>query len=169
MLLVVDENGKPEVSVALSDFSAFVGFRPPSQILAFTKHVPELGNLFSSSQLDELLKASRDADEKGTEQSRDALRSLFGTTIALSDSKAKSFILSITEKLSKEGAKSAFGDNDISEALAKIWHKNLKVYGDEDVGLIVTTFLMNLLQLKAGEGCWILAGGTSYVYSQGLF
>ena len=159
---VVDENGKPEVSVALSDFTAFVGFRPPSQILAFTQQVAEFGGFFSAAQLGELTTAAETTREKGTEQSRDALRSLFGTTIALSSSKAKSFIHGITETLKTKGPKSAFGDVDDAEALARIWKKNLAVYGDSDVGLIVTTYLMNLLQLKAGEGCWILAGISSF-------
>ncbi len=40
-----DDNHKPELAVCLSDMSALIGFRPPEEILAFLKSIPELGAL----------------------------------------------------------------------------------------------------------------------------
>lgn len=160
MLVVVDDNGKPEVSVALSDFTAFVGFRPPQDIAAFLESVLEFANLFSGPQKEKLSSAASNNSDKALV--KEAIQSLFGTAIALSKSDAKRMILDITEKLEGQGAKAAFGESKDADALAKVWRTNLKVYGEEDVGLIITTFLMNLVQLKPGEGCWILAVGACY-------
>jgi len=63
--------------------------------------------------------------------------------------------------LESSGAEGTFGKVDDSKALAQIWKKHGKIFGSKDVGLLVTTFLMNLIQLKPGQGCWILAGELS--------
>lgn len=161
----IDENGKPEVSVALTDFSAFVGFRPPKHIVAFLDQVPEFANLFTEGERQEM----RQAAESDASAAKAALKTFFGTLIGYSEAKAKAFILGISEKLESQGAKAVFGNNDDAEALATIWGKNRKVYGDQDVGLIITTYLMNLVQLKKGEGCWILADDIhAYVEAQGI-
>lgn len=153
MSTVVDDNGKPEVSVALSDFTAFVGFRPPQHIKAFFDAVPEFAGLFSSSQRQAIETAVKD-DSK----TKEALKSLFDTAIHLDPSKIKETVEKLNQKLESSGAEGTFGTVDDSKALAQIWKKHGKIYGSKDVGLIVTTFLMNLLQLKPGQGCWILAG-----------
>lgn len=162
---VVDENGKPEVSVALTDFTAFVGFRPPSHIVAFMAAVPEFADLFSEGERDQI----RNAQNADKTTAKAALKTLFGTLIGYSEDKAKAFILGITEKLRARGPKAAFGDNEDAESLSGVWKRNLEVFGDKDVGVIITAYLMNLVQLKAGEGCWILADDIhAYVEAQGI-
>lgn len=154
---VVDENGKPEVSVALTDFTGFIGFRPPSHIAAFIDKNPELAELFSKDQIDAVKKAAAEGDEKSSKTAVEAIKSLFGTMIKLDEQEAKKLILTINDKVDKQGAENVFGDNKDADALAKVWKKNMKVYGEGDVGILVTSFLMNLMQLPPGEGCWILA------------
>lgn len=157
----------------MSDFTAFVGFRPPSHIAAFLSEVPELAGLFSQAQIEAITRAVDNPDDSAG--SKQALRSLFDTLIklpgsnvqgvlptvadkvGLSENKVRDFIATITSKIERHGASAAFGSSEDAEALARIWNKNLKVYGDSDVGLIVTSYLMNLLQLEPGQGCWILA------------
>lgn len=151
--LVVDDNGKPEVSVALSDFTAFVGFRPPQHIKAFFDAVPEFAALFNSSQR-QLIETATNDDSKAKE----ALKSLFDTAIHLDPSKIKDTVEKLNQKLESSGPEGTFGKVDDAKALAQIWKKHGKIFGSKDVGLIVTTFLMNLIQLKPGQGCWILAG-----------
>lgn len=148
-------NEMNQVSVALSDFSAFVGFRPPSQIKAFFDSVPEFASIFSIEQRE---KISHAATSESDSAAKSALKSLFDTAIKLKPDQVKKIVNEINKKLSSGGPQAAFGTVDDSKALADIYQKNAKVYGEDDVGLIVTTFLMNLLQLKAGQGCWILAG-----------
>lgn len=151
----MDDNGKPEVSVALSDFTAFVGFRPPTHIDAFIQAYPDFANLFSQSQRKQISDAASNSSNDAL--AKESLKSLFGTLIALAEHDAKRFILGVTDKLEAQGPTAVFGESADAAELAKVWKKTLKVYGDHDVGLIITAYLMNLVQLKAGEGCWILA------------
>ncbi|KAK9900783.1 RmlC-like cupin [Cystobasidium minutum MCA 4210] len=150
----VDENGKPEVSVALTDFTGFIGFRPPADIAAFIEKNPQLAELFSKDQVDQVKKAASGNDNKASVQ---AIKDLFAVLIKLSEDKAKELILKINDKVDKQGAAAVFGDNKDADALAKVWNRNMEVYGKGDVGILVTSFLMNLMQLPPGEGCWILA------------
>ncbi|KPV78392.1 uncharacterized protein RHOBADRAFT_33074 [Rhodotorula graminis WP1] len=64
----VDTNAKPEVGVALSPFTAFVGFRPLEQLAAIVKGVPEFQELFTESTLSSLSSSasssSSDAEPK---------------------------------------------------------------------------------------------------------
>ena len=163
--IVVDDNGKPEVSVALSDFTAFVGFRPPQDILAFVEHVPELTQLFSTTQISDLRKASEGSDSAATKA---AIKSLFATCIALSETQIQRISTAVTDRLDASDAKAAFGSLPEAQSLAAVWRKNIRTFGKDDVGLIVTTFLMNLVMLKAGEGCWILANDI-HAYVDGEF
>lgn len=129
---------------------------------------PDVAAIFSSTQIDEIKKAASDVSDGETSKvSKDAIRSLFGTLIALDTTKAKALILTTTEKLDKEGAAAVFGDDKSSTALAKVWKQNLKTYGEGDVGILVTAFLMNLMQLPPGEGCWILADDI-HAYVEGM-
>lgn len=151
--------------MALTDFSAFVGFRPPQHIVAFLDQVPEFANLLSAGERQQI----RDAQTSDKATTKAALKTLFGTLIGYSEDKAKAFILGVTEKLDSQGPSSVFGQNEDAKHLADIWRRNLQVYGDRDVGLIITTYMMNLVMLKAGEGCWILADDIhAYVEAQGI-
>merc|ERR1712093_861231 len=163
----VDDNGKPEISVALSDFTAFVGFRPPSHIAAFMDAVPEFAALFTSAQIDDIKRAASTPDDSVL--SKKALRSLFDTImhmpgaeiqgyvsaiaekVGLAENKVAAFNKAITEKLESGGPSAAFGDNENASSLARVWKRNAELFGETDVGIIVTTYLMNLLELKPGH------------------
>jgi len=72
--------------------------------------------------------------------------------------KVKRVVLDISHRINTQPPKQVFGDIDDAEELARLWKVNVETFGSEDIGIIITTFCMNLLQLKKGEGCWILAG-----------
>ncbi|GAA5896854.1 class I mannose-6-phosphate isomerase [Sporobolomyces salmoneus] len=167
----VDGNAKPEVGVALSDyFTAFVGFRPPHQLAKIIKSVPEFTSMFSSSTLSKLdnLVSSSSSSSSDIES---VLRSLFTESINLSSTQVKPLVQKLSTRLEKEGAETVFGSaNEFNaqgdanatketeaEAMKRVWELSVKVYGEEDVGVLVSTCLMNLLRMRKGEGAWILA------------
>jgi mannose-6-phosphate isomerase len=168
VLPVVDKNGKPEVSVALTDFTGFIGFRPPSHIASFIEKNSELAALFNDSQIEALKKAASEADEKPSKVVTEAIKSIFDVLIKLSEEKAKTLIQALDKKIETQGAKAVFGDNANADALVSVWKRNMKTYGEGDVGILVTSFLMNLMQLPPGEGCWILADDI-HAYVDGAF
>jgi len=167
----VDSNAKPEVGVSIKgDFTAFVGFRPPVQLASIISAVPEFKAMFSSSTLSTLNSVASSSSSSDS-SIKASLRSLFSESINLSSDQVKPLITSLNDRLEKEGAEKVFGAaNDFNaqgdanstgeseaEAMYRVWKISLETYGDEDVGILVSTCLMNLLRMKKGEGAWILA------------
>ncbi|GAA6007096.1 hypothetical protein JCM11491_001507 [Sporobolomyces phaffii] len=167
----VDGNAKPEVGVALSDyFTAFVGFRPPQQLAAIIQSVPEFASMYANStlsSLDEIASSSSASDS----EVKAILKSLFHESINLSAAQVQPLVQKLSARLEQEGSERVFavanefnakGDanaTDETEAAAmhRVWDLSVKTYGEEDVGVLVSTCLMNLLRMKKGEGAWILA------------
>ena len=59
----LDENHKPEMAVALTDFTALAGFRDPSQILAFAEKIEEFAEILGEETV-ELLRSEETAERK---------------------------------------------------------------------------------------------------------
>ncbi|GAA5834039.1 hypothetical protein JCM9279_004199 [Rhodotorula babjevae] len=165
----VDTNAKPEVGVALSPFTAFVGFRPVEQLAAIVKGVPEFQQLFSESTLSSL--ASTASSSPSDDETKAVLRSLFYEAINAQPSKFKPLVKRLSDRLASEGADSVFsaanaftakgrasasGESEAA-AMARVFDISVKTYGEDDVGSLVALVLMNILRLDKGEGAWILA------------
>ncbi|TNY21072.1 RmlC-like cupin domain-containing protein [Rhodotorula diobovata] len=165
----VDTNAKPEVGVALSPFTAFVGFRPIEQLAAIVKGVPELQGLFQESTLSTLYSTA--SSSPSDDQSKAVLRSLFYEAINATPSKFKPLTKRLSDRVAKEGADTVFGAANAftpkgkanasgeseAQAMARVFDISVKTYGEDDVGSIVALVLMNILRLQKGEGAWILA------------
>ncbi|GJN91693.1 hypothetical protein Rhopal_004716-T1 [Rhodotorula paludigena] len=164
----VDSNAKPEVGVALSPFTAFVGFRPPQQLATIIKSVPEFQELFQDATLQSFYASAGNASE---DEGKAALRSLFHEVINLKPATFKPVVQKLQGRLAKEGADTVFaaanaftpkGDANASgeteaAAMQRVFEISLKTYGEEDVGSIAALVLMNILRMRKGEGAWILA------------
>ncbi|GAA5864472.1 hypothetical protein JCM3774_005139 [Rhodotorula dairenensis] len=165
----VDSNAKPEVGVALSPFTAFVGFRPVEQLSAILRGTPELQELFKDETLQTFYRVAgsspSDADAKA------AIRTLFYEAVNASADKVKSIVPKLRERIAHMGADSVFGaanaftakgeanasSESEAEAMARAFEISVKTYGEEDVGTITALALMNVLRMRAGEGAWIQA------------
>ncbi|BGO96634.1 Mannose-6-phosphate isomerase [Rhodotorula toruloides] len=165
----VDSNAKPEVGVALSPFTAFVGFRPPEQLASILRGTPELQQMFKDSTLDSFYQVA--SSSLSDDQAKAALRSLFYEAINLPTSKVKSIVQALQARFKKDSADVVFsaaneftpqGEANASgeteaTAMKRVFEIGLKTYGEEDVGVLASLALMNILRLRAGEGAWILA------------
>jgi mannose-6-phosphate isomerase len=144
-----DANHKPEVAVALTPFTALVGFKPYDELLATLDAYPELADFVSASVV-EALQAARDADDDAQRRQvqrlfeRLAQRAL-NEPAALADA-----VRALTERLAKKDAQ---GRNEVETQFLTLREK----YGDEDMGLLVL-FLLNLVHLAPGEGLFTRAG-----------
>ncbi|GAA6035127.1 hypothetical protein JCM8097_006378 [Rhodosporidiobolus ruineniae] len=165
----VDTNAKPEVGVALSPFTAFVGFRPPQQLETILKGVPEFAAIFQDSTLDSFYKVATSSPSE--DEAKAALRSLFYEAINLPQDKVKDLTQRLSARIEKEGAEAVFGAANLYQAegeanasgeseaaaLARVWKISVSTYGTSDVGSLVAAALMNVLRMRKGEGAWILA------------
>ena len=152
----VDANHKPEIAVAVGDtltddggwgddvaFTGFVGFRPLEQIRAFLHSVPELVEAIGNGQVAEAFVAN---------PTQEGLKSVFGSLISRSvndPAAIKSQVCTLVERIQKKEAVVP-----LDEELVKIIIKVNRQYPG-DVGVLATSFFMNLVKLKRGEGVYI--------------
>lgn len=170
---VIESLLEPTEGLLSKSILAFVGFRPPRQLASIIRAVPEFAAMFQEPTLLKLEKLSTSPSPTKTD-TKSVLRTLFDEAINLSPSLVKPLIQGINNRLKEnegdfkvfgianqfgaEGDANATGETE-SAAMKRVWDISVKTYGEEDVGVLVSTCMMNLLRMKKGEGAWIL--GTS--------
>lgn len=164
----VDTNAKPEVGIALSPFTAFVGFRPLDQLAAILRGTPELQELFKDETLQSFYRVADNSSASDAE-AKAALRTLFYEAVNASGAKVKSIVPKLRERIAHMGADAVFGAANAftakgeanasgeseAEAMARAFEISVTTYGEEDVGTITALTLMNVLRMRGGEGAWI--------------
>lgn len=132
-----DDNHKPEMAIALTDFEALCGFRPLSQIQASVKSVPQLAEVIGSDDADKLLKATK-------ANYTEALKAAFASLIQCPKAKLEKSLKSLEEELDKKTCTTS------TERL----FLRLTFEFPGDVGCFVIYFL-NLITLKPGEAMFL--------------
>jgi len=135
--LYPDENHKPEIAIALNQFSACIGFRSITEINQILINYPEITS-FIGENVQPL-------------SSSDDLRQLFSRLMQRATDNAEA--LTNTLMCLKERLTAGTAPRTAHEELFLALHKQ---YGD-DIGLFVIFFL-NLINLEPGEGVFLHAG-----------
>ncbi len=138
-----DPRGKPELLAALTDFYAFVGFRPLEEIGATLEEVPELHRL-----------------ALGFELNAAALRDLYGRVMALPQAEVDEILEPILVRLRRRGF-----DRDRREFWMVRCDDVFARGGRHDRGLLSALFL-NLVHLRPGEAVFI-GPGVLHSYLEG--
>ena len=133
-----DENHKPELIVALTDFYALRGFRPMNEIATTLESVPELG---SNRQV------QRDPRD---------LKSLYEHFMTLSQVDVDQILDALLERLIRENEEKSFGPEDREFWILKA-DREFSQGGKKDRGLF-SIYLLNLIHLEPGEGLFLSAG-----------
>lgn len=135
-----DPNHKPEIALALSEFEAFVGFKPLDAIASLLdlpglQHFRVQGNAERSAFTNEDLRAVvhhiLTADEPALRKAYDAITSLPASTFT----------------------------SPHNEAIPKLAPRLAKQYSASDPGVLVALLTMNYLVLQAGDALYIPADG----------
>jgi mannose-6-phosphate isomerase class I len=142
-----DENGKPELLVALTDFYGLRGFRPPSEIAHTLETVPEL----SAWRLEFT------ADSVG-------LKTLFENLMTLPQKDVDSALNPLIKRLNEESSKQAFPPSEREHWVLRA-DREFSKDGHRDRGLF-SIYLLNLVRLRPGEGMFLPAG-ILHAYLQG--
>lgn len=131
-----DPNHKPEIALALSDFEAFVGFKPLEQVAKLMEleplkqFMPDVKmSEFGDQQLKSVVRNMLLADEKTTKQAVESMQSI---------------------------PIEQFGPDSYIPKLVGVL---IDQYDETDNGILVALVCMNYLTLKAGEGLYIPADG----------
>lgn len=134
------------MAVALTDFSGFCGFRPPTQIAAFLSSVPEfatvIGSSVSSSFQSKFAEASVSEEDK-----KQGLQAMFSALMKADEQLVKSEIEKLLSRLS-----AAEGIDKDEKELIETLNKDFP----GDVG-IFCTFVLNIVRLKPGEAVFLKA------------
>lgn len=156
-----DDNHKPEMAIAISDFEGLCGFRPLKEIAHFLENVPSLRQLVGEEKAKAFVETVKKNDgtesEETVAENKKALQSAFEALMATSEED----MAAAAEKL-VESAKSAGADFAGADAPrpggAKLSELVGRLYGQfgADYGLFVLFFL-NFVEMKAGEAIYLRA------------
>lgn len=172
--LVVDDNHKPEMAIAITPFDGLCGFRPLKEISHFFSTVPSLRNLIGESAAKDFQNAvsghETSDSEKDVEKNKKALQAAFSTLMKIDRSTIASAAKELVAAAEKEGDKFAGGggpSNGGKELADLVIRQNGQFEGD--IGLFVLFFL-NYVKLEVGEAMFLkaddihayLSGGEPY-------
>jgi mannose-6-phosphate isomerase class I len=152
-----DDNHKPEVHVALTDFWMLHGFRPLEEISEALETTPELAPLMRDFDA----RLDRAGDEPGAR--KELLRSLYGHVMVLQQAEMDAILNPLLARLAREKPE----DKDAPDYWALRAAENFPLPdGHRDRG-IVSVYLLNLVHLKPGEGTYQPAG-MLHAYLEGV-
>lgn len=141
-----DDNHKPEMAIALTDFEGFCGFRPPAEIAQFLKTVPEFSELCGEAA-DKFVAASG---------SKEALKGLFEAVMTAPDDKVETLAAKLVKRAADEGEKFAGGEPAGGKPLADLIVR-LNEQFPNDIGLFCGGLMLNYCILKIGEAMFLRA------------
>lgn len=135
------------MAVALTDFSGFCGFRPPSQIAGFLDDVPEFGEVVGKTVADSF-RAKFLSGSPSEEEKKAGLKQVFEPLMNADDKLVQEQAQHLVARVQKDGA-----------GLEKDERELLKTINGDfpgDVG-IFCTFVLNIVHLKPGEAAFLKA------------
>ncbi|KAJ2857802.1 Mannose-6-phosphate isomerase [Coemansia erecta] len=140
-----DDNHKPEMSIALTEFIAMSGFRPLSEIAGFLDEFPEFLALVSKSagRFKLAVAGSNNEDEK-----RMALRELFSELMNANESDVAQQLQQLLQRIGQQD--SAGTEPTHPHALVR----RLNAEYPDDVG-VFCVFMLNVLSLQPGDAFYM--------------
>ncbi|GAA6058992.1 hypothetical protein JCM10212_001702 [Sporobolomyces blumeae] len=144
-----DPNHKPEMAVALTDFSGFCGFRPPKQIASFLASVPEFSSVVGSSVSESFQSKFSQSASPSEDDKKAGLKDLFSALMKADDKLVQEQVEQLVSRVEKENGAG------LDQAEAELI-KTLNGDFPGDVG-IFCTFVLNIVNLKPGEAVFLKA------------
>jgi len=152
-----DDNHKPEVHVALTEFWMLHGFRPLEEIPEILDAVPEL-----APAMPDLLKRLQEAGQN-PDASRKLLRALYESVMTMPQERVDSILDPLLERLQKE----ELSDKSSPDFWALHAAEEFPLPGGHRDRGIFSIYLLNLVHLKPGQGTFQPAG-TLHAYLEGV-
>lgn len=140
---------QPEMAVALTDFSGFCGFRPPTQIALFLDTVPEFAAVVGSSVADSFKSKFASGSSPSEDDKKAGLKDLFSALMRAEDEPVKEQVEKLVKRVGEEDG--AGLEQDERELV-----KTLNGDFPGDVG-VFCTFVLNIVRLKPGEAVFLKA------------
>ncbi|KAI0853059.1 mannose-6-phosphate isomerase [Daldinia vernicosa] len=156
-----DDNHKPEMAIAITDFEGLCGFRPLGEIAHFLSSVPALRQLVGEDAAKAFIATVRgqesDASSESTTQNKRALQSAFAALMKSSQEDVASASKALVSDAESRG--SEFADGGVESTSGAVMSElvvRLNKQFPEDIGLFVLFFL-NYVKLSPGEALFLKA------------
>lgn len=156
-----DDNHKPEMTIAVTDFEGLCGFRPLAEIAHFLSAVPALRQLVGEDAAKDFITTveGQETNETpdATSKNKRALQSAFAALMKSEPQEIASASKALVADAETKGADFANGGLESSSGavLAELVTRLNKQF-PEDIGLFVLFFL-NYVQLSPGEAMFLKA------------
>lgn len=148
-----DDNHKPEMAIAVTDFEGLCGFKPLEEIADELNRIYELRNIVGEDVANEFTckihsNAARGSSED--EENRKLLQTVFGKVMNASDEVVSQNARNLVKRAHERP--SDFNNSALPELIIR-----LNEQFPDDVGLFCGCLLLNHCKLQAGEGMFLRA------------
>lgn len=150
-----DDNHKPEMAIAVTDFEGFCGFKPLEQISKTLENVPELAEIVGSRIISEFVLGIKPEAKIGTADdtaNRKLLQKVFGAVMNTPDAKIAELAAKLVARAENEPA--TF--DKLAPKLAELILRLNKQFPN-DIGLFCGCLLLNHVVLNVGEAMFLQA------------
>ena len=154
-----DDNHKPEMLVALTEFWMLHGFRPLEEMVETLAMDPSFGPLVAG--LPEKILAAGDAPEARS----NVIRELYARVMTMSQEEMDSILNPVIERLETKSAEGGLAKESPEFWALRAAHTFTDTDGHRDRG-IISVYLLNLVHLRPGEGTF-QSTGTLHAYLEG--
>lgn len=150
-----DDNHKPEMAIAVTDFEGFCGFKPLEQIAATLQTVPELYDIIGAETVKEFVEGIKPNAELGSaddKANRQLLQKVFGNLMNTPEDVITEKAALLVARVEKEPA--TF--DKLAPGLAELTLRLNKQFPN-DIGLFCGCMLLNHVRLQVGEAMFLQA------------
>ncbi|KAF8467254.1 mannose-6-phosphate isomerase [Kalaharituber pfeilii] len=154
-----DDNHKPEMAIALTDFDGFCGFRQLEEIVVFLKGLQPLRDLIGDEAAQAFISAveGRELSTKDDDLARNkgALKQLYTSIMTVPDDHLKKTCGALVDLARTKPESFPGGGGVDGKGLAELVLRLNQQFPD-DIG-IFCTFVLNYIRLKPGEAMFLRA------------
>lgn len=148
-----DDNHKPEMALAVTDFEGFCGFKPLEEIADELQRIPELRNIVGDEVAEKFIKGIKPEavkDSADDESNKKLLQEVFSKVMNASNETVVENARALIKRAHESPAD--FNKPTLPKLLI-----NLNEQFPDDVGLFCGGLLLNHCTLKAGEAIFLRA------------
>ncbi|XP_057809457.1 mannose-6-phosphate isomerase 2-like isoform X2 [Salvia miltiorrhiza] len=139
-----DDNHKPEMALALTEFEALCGFVGLEEIKTVLQNVPEISEVVGTASANQVLHLSKEAGEK---KRKEVLQSLFTKLMSASKAVISDAVFKLISRLNiKSKVRGLTEKEELVLRLEKQY--------PGDVG-VIASFLFNYVKLNSGEALYL--------------
>lgn len=150
-----DDNHKPEMAIAVTDFEGFCGFKPLDQLRVTMEAIPELNEIIGQELVSEFAENIKPEAQIGSEddvKNRKLLQKIFGKLMNTDESVINSKARSLVERVAMDPK--LF--ENIDPRLPKLIERLNRQFPN-DIGLFCGCLLLNHVALNKGEAMFLQA------------